>query len=51
MIEFIICDDNKVFLNSDKYSQTTSRNQNLIRYYADEIEETNEETIYKLINE
>lgn len=44
-------DYNKVILNSDKYSQTTTRNQNLIKYYADEIEETNEQTIYKLINE
>jgi len=42
---------NKVFLNNDKYSQTTSRNQNLIRYYADEIEEISEQEIYQLINE
>lgn len=44
-------DYNKIILNSDKYSRTTSANQNLIRYYADNIEEVNEQEIYKLINE
>lgn len=44
-------DYNKIILNSDKYSQTTTRNQNLIKYYADNVEEVNEKTIYKLMNE
>lgn len=28
---------NKIFLNSKKYSQTTTRNQNLIRLYSSEL--------------
>ena len=41
----------KVILNSDKYSQTTSRNQNLIRAYASDIEEVSENEIYKMLRE
>ena len=44
-------DYNKIILNIDKYSQTTSRNQNLIKYYADSVEEVNEQTIYKMLND
>lgn len=44
-------DYDKVIINADKYSQTTSRNQNLLRYYANNTQEVNEQTIYELINE
>ena len=44
-------DYNKIILNIDKYSQTTTRNQNLIKYYADSVEEVNEQTIYKMLND
>ena len=46
---------NKVILNDDHYSQTTTRNQNLIKFYASvsgcELESVDESTIYKLIEE
>lgn len=53
IIALIDCqkDYNKVYLNKNKYSSTTSRNQNLVRYYADKIEEITEKEIYQLINE
>lgn len=44
-------DYNKIILNNDKYSQTTTRNQNLIKYYADSVDEVNEQTIYKMLND
>ena len=51
IIAFVDCGENynKVYLNKTKYSQTTTRNQNLIRYYASEIDELEYDDFIKLL--
>ena len=39
-----------VILNKTKYSRTTSRNQNLIRYYGNVIMELEQQDFYKYID-
>ena len=48
-------DYNKIIINKTHYSQTTTRNQNLLRYYSSvngcNVEEVEEEEIYKRLND
>ena len=48
-------DYNKIIINKKHYSQTTTRNQNLLKYYSSvngcDVEEVEEEEIYKRAND
>ena len=40
-------DDGKIILNNTKYSPTTSRNQNLLRYYGQVVAEMGQKEFYE----